>query len=250
MRLAVHRASTKPYVQLSSEAATAFAKTLHRQNLVRLRKVLVACSDSVVYEAEACCGLRVCVKIVATPNGRLPVEVVVLQRLQAPCFPKLWRVFRKGTLWAVATHWIDHTGSKVPREQLPAYGRQLLQALQTLHSAGFMSRDVKPANVLWHSGTQSLTLIDFDLATYCGRDHYSAVGTPGFMAPEVRRHQPYRQNADLFSAGATLLAVARGSPVPPDLALVYHTLLCHYTKIDIESVLNLPFFALPRAEGL
>ena len=98
---------------------------------------------------------------------------------------------------------------------------QVLAALEHAHQAGIVHRDVKPANILFESGTDRVKLADFGLArgvadstrlTVAG----SVVGTPWYMAPEqVEGNASPDPRQDLFSLGAVLFEMLAGTlPFP------------------------------------
>ena len=79
-----------------------------------------------------------------------------------------------------------------------------------LHSRGIIHRDIKPANVLLDgsvsSGLFSVKVTDFGVATESGAtDNKTAeTGTYRWMSPEVIRHEPYTQTADVYSYAVVL----------------------------------------------
>lgn len=81
----------------------------------------------------------------------------------------------------------------------------LCSALQALHSAGYVHRDVKRRNIR-HSG-KNTWLIDFDLAAPCSYSDrlYSVVGTEQWQAPEMLSGCGYGQAVDLYGVGLILL---------------------------------------------
>jgi serine/threonine protein kinase len=89
------------------------------------------------------------------------------------------------------------------------------EALQSIHSAGLLHRDVKPSNVLVApTGPQ---VIDFGVARVAERVQLTAThgsaGTPSYMAPEQARDGTLVSSAsDVFSLGATLVFAATGHP--------------------------------------
>jgi serine/threonine-protein kinase len=96
----------------------------------------------------------------------------------------------------------------------------VLAGLQAVHAAGWIHRDVKPANVLVH-GSGQVKLGDFGILKDGDSDLTApgvALGTASFMSPE-QAHDPTQVDArsDLFSLGATVFALASGR-VPKGLA--------------------------------
>src|SRR5262245_19882304 len=90
----------------------------------------------------------------------------------------------------------------LPAAEVAAIADRLLRALAAAHRAGVVHRDVKPANVLFDS-TGTAHLADFGIAT--ARDVTAgltelatAIGTPGFLAPEQARGEAAGPAADVF----------------------------------------------------
>ena len=73
-------------------------------------------------------------------------------------------------------------------EVINKFGRSLCDALEALHNAGVVHRDVKPDNLLSNE-KGSFKLSDLGLALFSGREAKTAtggvVGTPGYLAPEA-----------------------------------------------------------------
>lgn len=93
-------------------------------------------------------------------------------------------------------------------DDLKSFATGLCSALQHLHAAGFVHRDVKRSNVRHHRG--HVWLIDYDLVARCGKGErlQGLVGTPQWQAPEVLEDESYGQEVDIYGVGLVLLEEA------------------------------------------
>ena len=102
----------------------------------------------------------------------------------------------------------------LPLADVTRLAAELGTALDTLHGAGLVHRDVKPSNVML--GKEGAALTDFGLArgvadsvlTTPGR----VVGTLDYLAPEVIRGEPAGPPADIYALGCLLYECICGSP--------------------------------------
>jgi serine/threonine protein kinase len=114
----------------------------------------------------------------------------------------------------------ERQGGRLPLPTVIALGYQLLSVLAAAHANGIVHRDIKPANLfLTHEG--QLKVLDFgiarlrDVATSHATQTGMMMGTPAFMAPEqaMAKTAEIDGQTDLWSAGATLFALASGKLV-------------------------------------
>ncbi|KGN36886.1 serine/threonine-protein kinase [Knoellia subterranea] len=140
--------------------------------------------------------------------------------------------------------------------------RQLMSALDAVHAAGILHRDVKPANVLLAAtGTERphTFLTDFGIAIELDGVRLTQTGqwsgTPSYTAPETHEGAEPDPTADLYAVGQVGLAMLTGerpsaSPtraagVPDDL----WSLLLDLTRVDPQARPQTAAEALRRLEG-
>lgn len=94
-------------------------------------------------------------------------------------------------------------------------GRQLLEAVDYMHSKRIVHRDLKPANLLLQKEATVLKISDFNSAQLIGRGHgasimLSARGTDQYVAPELRFGQACNELVDVWACGLCLFFALRG----------------------------------------
>jgi serine/threonine-protein kinase len=108
---------------------------------------------------------------------------------------------------------LERTGTLDPAE-IVAIARQIGSALDAMHTADMVHRDVKPSNVILSQGTALLS--DLGLVRGAG---YTALTRPGrvlgtadYLAPELIRGVPAGAASDIYAFGCTLFEGAVGTP--------------------------------------
>ncbi|MGN6202028.1 MAG: protein kinase domain-containing protein [Solirubrobacterales bacterium] len=85
--------------------------------------------------------------------------------------------------------------------------RELLEALDHIHSVGILHRDIKPANIIVEPD-RTAKLIDFGIALTADATALTStgliLGTERYAAPEVMEGKPATERSDLYSAGVVL----------------------------------------------
>ena len=109
----------------------------------------------------------------------------------------------------------DH--GPLPESYVAVVLDQTLQALQAVHGAGVVHRDVKPANLLLEpTGTRRphVRLGDFGVAALIDDVRLTrvpgAIGTDGYMAPEQMQGAPPDPRQDLFATGVVAIQMLTG----------------------------------------
>lgn len=99
---------------------------------------------------------------------------------------------------------------------------QLLDALQAVHAAGLVHRDVKPSNLLLEPtglSTPVLRLADFGIAVLPDEPRLThtgfVMGTVGYVAPEVLKGADPDARQDVWSAGVVGLQMLTGERPGP-----------------------------------
>ena len=125
---------------------------------------------------------------------------------------------------------IRRYGSLPPR-WVAMLADQTLQALEAVHAAGIVHRDIKPGNLLLEptgGARPHLRLTDFGIAVPSDEPRLThvamVIGTPGYMPPEQYRGADPDPSSDIYALGIVMLEMltgrrppSDGDPQPPDV---------------------------------
>ncbi|HEY6286561.1 MAG TPA: WD40 repeat domain-containing serine/threonine-protein kinase [Ktedonobacteraceae bacterium] len=151
-------------------------------------------------------------------------EVMLLSDLKHPHIPRIYGQFTDPEHWYVVMDFIEGEtleeyrikapGACLPLMQVVDLGIQLCSVLDYLHNhqPPIIFRDVKPTNIMLAPGG-NLYLIDFGIARYFkpGKTKdTTALGSPGFAAPEQYGKAQTTPQSDIYGLGATLYQLLIG----------------------------------------
>jgi serine/threonine protein kinase len=187
----------------------------------RLHRRLGAGGMGVVYLGSDRKGQRVALKVIRPDlaedqefRSRFAREVSAARRIRGGCTARLVAADLEADRPWFATQYVPGPSlhDKVADEgalgaaEVAAIGAALSEGLVAVHEAGVVHRDLKPSNILL--SPKGPRIIDFGIAWATGASTLThvgtAVGSPGFLAPEQVRGAAVTPATDVFSLGATL----------------------------------------------
>lgn len=104
-------------------------------------------------------------------------------------------------------------GALLPLPVVMGIVARVAEALDYAHRLNVVHRDIKPGNIMYDPGTDTVKVADFGIAriTDSSRTRTGMVmGTPSYMSPEQLAGQKVGGASDLFSLGVTLYQLVSG----------------------------------------
>jgi serine/threonine protein kinase len=191
----------------------------------RLHRRLGAGGMGVVYLGADKRGQRVALKVIRPElaedqefRSRFAREVSAARRIRGGCTARLVAADLEAERPWFATQYVPGPslhdkvaeGGVLPAAEVASIGAALAEGLVAVHEAGVVHRDLKPSNILL--SPKGPRIIDFGIAWATGASTLThvgtAVGSPGFLAPEQVRGAAVTPATDVFAFGATLAYAA------------------------------------------
>ena len=164
-------------------------------------------------------------------NKKFLKEIQVLRELEHPNIIKIFEYYIDNKYHYIITELL--TGGELYEailkfqkfnEKKAAYiMKQILSALNYLHSKGIVHRDIKPENILVQNDNNNkksknymdeihIKLIDFGASNFFKENEILTlkVGSPYYIAPEVL-NKSYNEKCDIWSAGVVLYVMLTGN---------------------------------------
>ncbi|MFJ4684312.1 protein kinase [Streptomyces sp. NPDC088789] len=193
----------------------------------KLHRRLGAGGMGVVYLGSDKKGQRVALKVIRPDlaedqefRSRFAREVSAARRIRGGCTARLVAADLEAERPWFATQYVPGPSlhDKVADQgalsaaEVAMVGAALSEGLVAVHEAGVVHRDLKPSNILL--SPKGPRIIDFGIAWATGASTLThvgtAVGSPGFLAPEQVRGAMVTPATDVFSLGATLAYASTG----------------------------------------
>ena len=155
-------------------------------------------------------------------------ELDVLSRTDHPHMVRVFELLQDDTNFYIVTELVtggelyDHI-IKVKRlneREAADVIKQLLLALNYMHTQNIAHRDIKPENILLspeettEPGKLNVKLTDFGFACFYREERglRQVLGSPLYMAPEIVREEQYDKSVDIWSVGVIAHILLSGCP--------------------------------------
>ena len=199
-------------------------KTQRKIHGYRLGEIIHTGNMSQVWRAATPGGVQVVLKVALNNSkegkslaAELRTEAKILQRLDHENIVKMVSFHNDRREPTLALEYFDGRNMAIlckeerelVKSHLSGALMQICRALDHVHAAGYVHRDMKPGNLLM-SATGEIKLIDFSLARKfrgwfgTGLRDRAIAGTRSYVATEQLLRKRYDQRADIYSLGVTM----------------------------------------------
>jgi len=150
-------------------------------------------------------------------------EIKIMKRVNHPNILKLYEVFEDDEEFFLVMELVlgkelfDKIVERGQYSERDASNivRQIVAAVDYLHSNGIAHRDLKPENLLsaGDSEKEIIKIADFGFSKNFGEEKLmTSCGSPGYVAPEVLTSESYDKSVDMWSVGVIIYILLCGYP--------------------------------------
>ena len=151
-------------------------------------------------------------------------EAKFLRKIKHPAFPRGFEYFqKKGSFYLVmefingkelakaVQDYREEKKNKVEDGLIVYLGKEIADALEIVHSQGYLYRDMKPQNVMLDGISSRVKLIDFGTLYHTSDNKPLIFESPGYTPPEfLSTDKKFTTAGDVYSLGALLYELAMG----------------------------------------
>lgn len=193
----------------------AYSVVLEARNKKTGEMVAVKCIDLNTLEVEATPGVD--------PLLPLKREIKIMKKVTHANVIRLFEVFVDEEKFYMVMELMpgEELFQRIERQgnysekQASRIFRQIVSAVKYLHEMGVAHRDLKPENLLvcGEGENEIVKLTDFGFAKYFLEDQLkTALGSPGYAAPELFTADQYDESVDMWSLGVICYVLLSGTP--------------------------------------
>ncbi|TCD54275.1 serine/threonine protein kinase [Alloscardovia theropitheci] len=158
-----------------------------------------------------------------TARERFRREALALRKIDHPGVNRIVDMELDDALAFIVTELIEgknlrddvYENGRYTAEDLENLSRMLIDAVDAVHAAGIIHRDIKPTNVM--ISQSGPILVDFGIAMGENESHVTrtglVMGTPGFIAPEIIDGAESDEATDWWSVASVIGFAATGKPI-------------------------------------
>lgn len=175
-------------------------------------------------------GKEVAIKIIKKKNlngeelATIQDEVDIMNKTKHPNIVKLFEIYDTNNYLYMVLEVLsggelfEHIVEKECYSEKEAADavRQICMAVKYMHDINIVHRDLKPENLIYSSPHEDaiIKITDFGLAKYVktAENMRTPCGTPGYVAPEILKSEPYGPAVDMWSIGVILYILLCGFP--------------------------------------
>jgi serine/threonine protein kinase len=201
-----------------------------------VRKKPISASKRLGHDSSTMLAVKIIPRNKSDVDDSVLHEVAVMQNLKHPAMVQIVDFIEDERLYyiilehvpgpTVMNHLMDmqeqtRKPASFTEEDARSIVEPLLQVISYIHAEGVVHRDVTLENIVMNldatkenKDAPAVKLCDFSLARRvpAPRSVTRCCGSPLYMAPEVLKHIPYDQSADMWSIGVLIYMLLVGTP--------------------------------------